>query len=94
MVLPICKESKSAAKMLVCMQVVVMLRYFMCICFALCLDIWDYRCYCVCFVDTVRPVCLPNPGMMFEPNQQCWISGWGAEYQGGKSGFGIFRSSA
>ncbi|XP_065597738.1 transmembrane protease serine 2 [Cyrtonyx montezumae] len=37
------------------------------------------------FTDTVRPVCLPNPGMMFEPNQQCWISGWGAEYQGGKT---------
>ncbi|XP_010084304.1 PREDICTED: transmembrane protease serine 2 [Pterocles gutturalis] len=37
------------------------------------------------FSDSVRPVCLPNPGMMFEPNQQCWISGWGAEYQGGKT---------
>ncbi|KFQ02222.1 Transmembrane protease serine 2, partial [Leptosomus discolor] len=37
------------------------------------------------FTDTVRPVCLPNPGMMFQPNQQCWISGWGAEYQGGKT---------
>ncbi|XP_039946858.1 transmembrane protease serine 2 isoform X2 [Hirundo rustica] len=37
------------------------------------------------FTETVRPVCLPNPGMMFQPNQQCWISGWGAEYQGGKT---------
>ncbi|NXJ76395.1 TMPS2 protease, partial [Trogon melanurus] len=37
------------------------------------------------FTDTIRPVCLPNPGMMFEPNQQCWISGWGAESQGGKT---------
>ncbi|NXO66736.1 TMPS2 protease, partial [Phainopepla nitens] len=37
------------------------------------------------FSETVRPVCLPNPGMMFQPNQQCWISGWGAEYQGGKT---------
>ncbi|XP_051464178.1 transmembrane protease serine 2 [Apus apus] len=37
------------------------------------------------FTDTVQPVCLPNPGMMFQPNQQCWISGWGAEYQGGKT---------
>ncbi|KFO07844.1 Transmembrane protease serine 2, partial [Balearica regulorum gibbericeps] len=37
------------------------------------------------FTGTVRPVCLPNPGMMFQPNQQCWISGWGAEYQGGKT---------
>lgn len=43
-------------------------------------------CHCVCFVDNVRPVCLPNPGMMFHPNQQCWISGWGAEVQGGKHG--------
>uniref|UniRef100_A0A8C9LAC9 Transmembrane protease serine 2 n=1 Tax=Pavo cristatus TaxID=9049 RepID=A0A8C9LAC9_PAVCR len=37
------------------------------------------------FTDTIRPVCLPNVGMMFQPNQQCWISGWGAEYQGGKT---------
>ncbi|XP_015156666.1 transmembrane protease serine 2 [Gallus gallus] len=37
------------------------------------------------FTNTIRPVCLPNPGMMFQPNQQCWISGWGAEYQGGKT---------
>uniref|UniRef100_A0A8C4VGJ3 Peptidase S1 domain-containing protein n=1 Tax=Gopherus evgoodei TaxID=1825980 RepID=A0A8C4VGJ3_9SAUR len=34
------------------------------------------------FTDTVAPVCLPNPGMMFQPDQQCWISGWGAEYEG------------
>ncbi|KAM6448314.1 transmembrane protease serine 2 isoform 3-T4 [Liasis olivaceus] len=31
------------------------------------------------------PVCLPNAGMMFETNQQCWISGWGAKYQGGNT---------
>uniref|UniRef100_A0A8B9FWD8 Transmembrane protease serine 2 n=1 Tax=Amazona collaria TaxID=241587 RepID=A0A8B9FWD8_9PSIT len=37
------------------------------------------------FTDAVQPVCLPNPGMMFEPNQECWISGWGAESQGGKT---------
>ncbi|NXR84247.1 TMPS2 protease, partial [Pycnonotus jocosus] len=37
------------------------------------------------FTENVRPVCLPNPGMMFQSNQQCWISGWGAEYQGGKT---------
>ncbi|XP_067154622.1 transmembrane protease serine 2 isoform X5 [Apteryx mantelli] len=37
------------------------------------------------FTDNIRPVCLPNPGMVFKPNQQCWISGWGAEYQGGKT---------
>ncbi|NWJ04775.1 TMPS2 protease, partial [Crypturellus undulatus] len=37
------------------------------------------------FNDNVRAVCLPNPGMMFQPNQECWISGWGAEYEGGKT---------
>lgn len=31
--------------------------------------------------------------MMFQPNQECWISGWGAEYQGGKTGSGIYGSS-
>ena len=31
--------------------------------------------------------------MMFQPNQQCWISGWGAEYQGGKHGSDAFGSS-
>ncbi|XP_074851953.1 transmembrane protease serine 2 [Carettochelys insculpta] len=35
--------------------------------------------------DAVGPVCLPNPGLFFQPEQECWISGWGAEYQGGKS---------
>lgn len=58
------------------------------------LDIWDYRLsLCAFFVDNVQPVCLPNAGMTFQPNQQCWISGWGAESQGGKSGSGIFGSS-
>uniref|UniRef100_A0A6I8PAW0 Transmembrane serine protease 2 n=2 Tax=Ornithorhynchus anatinus TaxID=9258 RepID=A0A6I8PAW0_ORNAN len=37
------------------------------------------------FNENVRPVCLPNPGMMFEPNQQCWISGWGATHEKGKT---------
>nr|XP_014432687.1 transmembrane protease serine 2 isoform X1 [Pelodiscus sinensis] len=37
------------------------------------------------FTDTVGPVCLPNPGMLFQSNQECWISGWGAVQQGGKS---------
>uniref|UniRef100_A0A8C6XYZ7 Transmembrane serine protease 2 n=1 Tax=Naja naja TaxID=35670 RepID=A0A8C6XYZ7_NAJNA len=36
------------------------------------------------FNDFIQPVCLPNAGMMFETDQQCWISGWGAKYQGGK----------
>lgn len=83
-----------------------MLRSFICFfvlfCFfALYLDIWDCRLslcgglflFLFFFVDTVQPVCLPNAGMTFQANQQCWISGWGAEYQGGKSGSGIFRSS-
>ncbi|NWY05021.1 TMPS2 protease, partial [Nothoprocta ornata] len=37
------------------------------------------------FNDNIRAVCLPNPGMMFQPNQECWISGWGAEAEGGKT---------
>ncbi|XP_072470873.1 transmembrane protease serine 2 isoform X3 [Notamacropus eugenii] len=37
------------------------------------------------FNDKIRPVCLPNPGMMFEPTQLCWISGWGATYEKGKT---------
>ncbi|XP_025908828.1 transmembrane protease serine 2 [Nothoprocta perdicaria] len=37
------------------------------------------------FNDNIRAVCLPNPGMMFEPNEECWISGWGAEAEGGKT---------
>ncbi|XP_060626290.2 transmembrane protease serine 2 [Anolis sagrei] len=35
------------------------------------------------FDEFVRPVCLPNPGMMFQSDQQCWISGWGAREQKG-----------
>ncbi|XP_077198874.1 transmembrane protease serine 2 [Paroedura picta] len=37
------------------------------------------------FDDTIGPVCLPNPGMMFQPEQRCWISGWGAQRQGGNT---------
>uniref|UniRef100_K9J1C5 Transmembrane protease serine 2 n=1 Tax=Desmodus rotundus TaxID=9430 RepID=K9J1C5_DESRO len=37
------------------------------------------------FNDRVKPVCLPNPGMMLEPKQPCWISGWGATYEKGKT---------
>eukprot|EP00071_Canis_lupus_P035424 XP_022268981.1 LOW QUALITY PROTEIN: transmembrane protease serine 2 [Canis lupus familiaris] len=37
------------------------------------------------FNDRVKPVCLPNPGMMLEPEQSCWISGWGATYEKGKT---------
>ncbi|XP_042315230.1 transmembrane protease serine 2 isoform X2 [Sceloporus undulatus] len=37
------------------------------------------------FDEFIRPVCLPNPGMMFQPGQQCWISGWGALRQGGNT---------
>ncbi|XP_060039919.1 transmembrane protease serine 2, partial [Erinaceus europaeus] len=33
----------------------------------------------------VRPVCLPNPGLRLEPTQPCWISGWGATYEKGKT---------
>ncbi|CAO2632563.1 Transmembrane protease serine 2, partial [Lemmus lemmus] len=37
------------------------------------------------FNDLVKPVCLPNPGMMLDPAQACWISGWGATYEKGKT---------
>ncbi|NXE49795.1 TMPS2 protease, partial [Casuarius casuarius] len=37
------------------------------------------------FTDNIRPVCLPSSGMVFNADEQCWISGWGAEYQGGKT---------
>ncbi|XP_030691263.2 transmembrane protease serine 2 [Globicephala melas] len=37
------------------------------------------------FNDRVKPVCLPNPGMMLEPTQACWISGWGSTYEKGKT---------
>uniref|UniRef100_A0A671DXX9 Transmembrane serine protease 2 n=1 Tax=Rhinolophus ferrumequinum TaxID=59479 RepID=A0A671DXX9_RHIFE len=37
------------------------------------------------FNDKVKPVCLPNPGLMLEPTQSCWISGWGATYEKGKT---------
>ncbi|EPY89735.1 transmembrane protease serine 2 [Camelus ferus] len=37
------------------------------------------------FNDRVKPVCLPNPGMMLEATQSCWISGWGATYEKGKT---------
>nr|XP_036870732.1 transmembrane protease serine 2 isoform X2 [Manis javanica]XP_036870734.1 transmembrane protease serine 2 isoform X2 [Manis javanica]XP_036870735.1 transmembrane protease serine 2 isoform X2 [Manis javanica]XP_036870736.1 transmembrane protease serine 2 isoform X2 [Manis javanica]XP_036870737.1 transmembrane protease serine 2 isoform X2 [Manis javanica] len=35
--------------------------------------------------DEVGPVCLPNPGMTLEPAQACWISGWGATHEKGKT---------
>ncbi|XP_012882786.1 PREDICTED: transmembrane protease serine 2 isoform X1 [Dipodomys ordii] len=35
--------------------------------------------------DRVKPVCLPNPGLMLDPEQQCWISGWGATFEKGKT---------
>lgn len=38
--------------------------------------------------DTVRPVCLPNPGLLLEPTQACWISGWGSTYEKGERGAG------
>lgn len=36
------------------------------------------------FTDKVKPVCLPNPGLLLEPTQACWISGWGSTYEKGK----------
>ncbi|XP_037380378.1 transmembrane protease serine 2 isoform X2 [Talpa occidentalis] len=37
------------------------------------------------FNDRVRPVCLPNPGLMLEPTQSCWTSGWGATSEKGQT---------
>ncbi|KAJ7320590.1 hypothetical protein JRQ81_020101 [Phrynocephalus forsythii] len=37
------------------------------------------------FNEFIGPVCLPNYGMMFQPEQMCWISGWGALYQRGNT---------
>ncbi|KAM4887549.1 transmembrane protease serine 2 isoform 2-T2 [Thomomys bottae] len=37
------------------------------------------------FSDRVKPVCLPNPGLALDPGQNCWISGWGATYEKGKT---------
>ncbi|XP_015269253.1 PREDICTED: transmembrane protease serine 2 [Gekko japonicus] len=37
------------------------------------------------FDEAIEPVCLPNPGMIFQPAERCWISGWGAQRQGGNT---------
>ncbi|XP_020645030.3 transmembrane protease serine 2 [Pogona vitticeps] len=37
------------------------------------------------FNEFIGPVCLPNSGMMFQPEQKCWISGWGALQQRGNT---------
>lgn len=37
------------------------------------------------FNQRIGPVCLPNPGLMFQPQQMCWITGWGAKHQGGNT---------
>ncbi|XP_053311710.1 transmembrane protease serine 2 [Spea bombifrons] len=39
----------------------------------------------ITFTSTVRPVCLPNDGMIWRAADTCWISGWGAMYEGGSS---------
>ncbi|XP_031204396.1 transmembrane protease serine 6 isoform X1 [Mastomys coucha] len=37
----------------------------------------------VVYSATVRPVCLPARSHFFEPGQHCWITGWGAQREGG-----------
>ncbi|GAB1299552.1 Transmembrane protease serine 6 [Apodemus speciosus] len=39
----------------------------------------------VVYSATVRPVCLPARSHFFEPGQHCWITGWGAQREGGPS---------
>ncbi|XP_063303095.1 transmembrane protease serine 2-like [Pelobates fuscus] len=39
----------------------------------------------ITFSSAARPVCLPNHGMNWVADKQCWISGWGATYEGGSS---------
>lgn len=41
------------------------------------------------FSGFVEPICLPNFGEEFEDGKMCWISGWGAIFDGGKSGKSI-----
>lgn len=55
----------------------------------------SFICGCVChhllievFSATgyIEPICLPNFREEFEDGKICWISGWGATEDGGKSG--------
>lgn len=40
----------------------------------------------VVYSATVRPVCLPARSHFFESGQHCWITGWGAQREGGELG--------
>lgn len=61
----------------------------------------NFPCTCFTFIVTnglfvrlvspflsgfVEPICLPNFGEEFADGKMCWISGWGAIFDGGKSG--------
>ncbi|MGH0124802.1 UNVERIFIED_CONTAM: hypothetical protein FKN15_020037 [Acipenser sinensis] len=38
----------------------------------------------IIFDGNVEPICLPNYGEKFADGKMCWISGWGAMYDGGE----------
>ncbi|RXM97122.1 Transmembrane protease serine 3 [Acipenser ruthenus] len=38
----------------------------------------------IIFDGNVEPICLPNYGEEFADGKMCWISGWGAMYDGGE----------
>ncbi|XP_054997110.1 transmembrane protease serine 6 [Sorex araneus] len=41
---------------------------------------------------TVRPVCLPARSHFFEPGLHCWITGWGAQREGGPTSNGLQKA--
>lgn len=38
----------------------------------------------VTFTNYIRPVCLPDPSIIFEPGMICWVTGWGSPSEQGE----------